>query len=621
LRTSRSILRAGPVGGPAATAACVAALVLVGGCSAPDLTPPGTDAPDLAWTLVNPLPFDVRVTDLWGVSPARMFAVCAHGAILACEGGTWREVPSPTTATFWDIHGCDMQHVWAVAEDGLWFFGGRNWRRVLDLELTAGARVFAVGPRDVMLVTGDQRSFHYDGEHWTEYPLEILPDVVHGDWLGGAPDGRYMAVGRNGTYAAWNGSGWNVRLQTNDDNYDFESVAWIPEPDGHWRAVVEITRLPQVKTVVHEDGYWFDQTFFYPAFYAGAAAASDIYPVTWDPRTGTLTLHKPGAARIPVPDLRSVAVRAFPGEGGDDVLVAGGAFSTILTGTIAGGELTRVLPGVSFGAWELAVTTDGSFAATDGYGKVLRGRPGGLSVLDLAPGEDLDLWLPAPGLLQVTSDTGLILQFAGDAAPTIVPPPPGEDIFEVGGLGADDFWVSRWQEMHHWDGAAWTTVPWPLGGNAARDIVGLPSGEVFAMSEAALGRWDGSAWVDVGPADVHTCYSIEPGGHGDDLLFLCRRDDAATRVLLRGRPGAWESLGAPENLPQRAYAGPDETVWTDDFFGASVWRDGRWSTVDLPGGFRGTEAAKGLTADATGGVYLVLDTGSIYRLATDGGQP
>ncbi len=620
MRPSRSILRAGAVAGPAATAVCLAALVLAGGCSAPDLTPPSAGGPDLTWDLVNPQPFDVRITDLWGVSPDRMFAVCAHGRILACEGGAWREAPSPTTAAFWDIHGSDMQHVWAVAEDGLWFFGGRNWRRVLDLELASGARVFAVGPRDVMLVTGDQRSFHFDGERWTEHPLEMLPDVVHGDWLGGAPDGRYMAVGRNGTYAVWNGSSWIVQVQTRDDNIDFESVAWIPAPDGHWRAVLEITRIPEVMTAVYVDGFWAYEFSWVPALYGGTAAGSTIYPVTRHPDTGRLTLRRSGGADIPVPDLRSAAARAFPRDGGDDVLVAGGPFSTILTGTVDGGKLTPVLPGIPFGASSLRLANDGSFAATDGYGRILRGRPGDVSLLDFVPVQDLDLWLPAPGLIQVTAP-GLVVQFAGDGAPKFVPPSPGENVFEVGGLGPDDFWVSGWQELYHWDGAAWTTYPWPLSGHAVLDIVGLSSGEVFAMSDSALGRWNGAAWVDAGPADVHICYAIEPGGHGDDLLFVCRPDGGSPRVVLRGRPGAWESLGAPDSLPRRAYAGPGGAVWTDDFFGASVRRDGQWSSVALPGGFRGAEAMSSLAADPTGGVFVTLDTGSIYRLEMDGGQP
>ncbi|MBE0567524.1 MAG: hypothetical protein IH621_16335, partial [Krumholzibacteria bacterium] len=183
-----------------------ALLVCAPGCDSASVLTEAAPA-STPWHLVSPRDFPVWLTAVWGDGPDHLLAVGSFGAVLVKEGATWREAPRPTTGSFYDLHGCDWQHVYGVTAEGLLFFDGRSWTRTGPADLGDGARVWCRAPDDVMVVTARGVSHHFDGAAWTRATVPVDPYWSGpGRWLTGTSDG-YLAVGFRGA-AYWRGGRW-----------------------------------------------------------------------------------------------------------------------------------------------------------------------------------------------------------------------------------------------------------------------------------------------------------------------------------------------------------------------------------------------------------------------------
>ena len=361
MRSLPPIFGAGPAGGLA-----VLALLALAAC-APDSVLPDQAAEDSGWVLVNPRPFDFHITDLWGTSPTRMFAVGLGGGIALCEGDTWMRVPSPTTANIWDIHGCDWQHVWAVSDEGLLRFDGLHWRHEGPGDLGDGDRVWCNSPSDVMVVTTDSLSHHFDGVRWTSHPLPVRTAIGAGDWLAGAPDGRYMAVGRVGGCARWDGERWRV-LEADPDYY-FMAVSYFADERGEqWYVAAESWSRQAVLILYPAAGYWhfvhqFEGGLFVDLAAGGRRGKPYLLTSLWG--SSDLDLRCPNEPPQRIEGHASGALAAFAnptGFGGEDVVV-GSTFGAVFAGNRPSEPLQAMTRSVPVAAHDFVVWPNGDFAA------------------------------------------------------------------------------------------------------------------------------------------------------------------------------------------------------------------------------------------------------------------
>lgn len=93
-------------------------------------------APELTWTLLNPLPTPLSLHDVSFVGRDRALACGDQGLLLATSDGgrTWETVDLGTRASLYDLEFLDSRHGWIVGDSGFvarTFDGGRRWHRVL----------------------------------------------------------------------------------------------------------------------------------------------------------------------------------------------------------------------------------------------------------------------------------------------------------------------------------------------------------------------------------------------------------------------------------------------------------------------------------------------------------
>ncbi len=609
------IFRAGLTGGLAALT------VLALAACAPDSVLPEPSVEDSGWVLVNPRPLDFHITDLWGTSPRQMFAVGLGGGIALRQGDAWVRVPSPTAAHIWDIHGCDWQHVWAVSDEGLLRFDGLRWRHEGPGDLDDGSRVWCNGPADVMVVTTDSLSHHFDGTSWTSHPLPVRAAIGAGDWLAGAPDGRYMAVGRSGDCARWDGGRWRV-LEADPDYYFMAVSYFVDEYEEAWYVAAEYWNEQAVRILVHRDGQLYSGPTFERGLFVDLAAGGrqgKPYLLTSLWGSGVLDLRSPYEPALRIEGYRTGALAVFPGAsgyGGDDVLL-GSTFGTVFAGTLPAGPLQAITQSVPVAAYDFVVWPNGDFAAREGN-KVLHGRSGVLSLQAVHAGWDiLDLWGPAPGSLYAAARQGIVVSLR-DGLPVIGYRVGGldGDLLAIWGRSDDDIWVGGGDASAHSDGTAWTVVPWTLPG-ALADLAGS-SDQVFAMSQLALGRWDGSAWTAAGPAEATQYHGLAVAPETGEPVIIARLGDGGARRVMRLRDGRWQDLGGPGDLVSGllVLSGEDIRVMSGyDWFG---WQDGRWARLPLPQVDGDVYAANRITGNTTGGLYLTLSTGGLYHLDLGG---
>lgn len=614
MRSLPRIPAAGLLGGLAA----LAALALT--ACAPDSVLPEPESGESGWVLVNPRPLDFHIMDLWGVSPRRMFAVGQHGGIAVREGAAWRRVPSPTDSHIWDIHGCDWQHVWAVSDEGLLRFDGLGWRREGPTDLNDDARVWCSGPDDVMVVTDINVSHHFDGAAWTTCELPVDAAATPGDWLAGSPDGRYMAVGRNGSCARWAEGRWQV-VEAYED-FSFQAVSYFTDDTGeYWYAAIEDWDDQSVRIVFPRGGIWH----FGPRQGAGlfvdmevSTSRNEPYLLTSLWGSEVLNLSGPHDVDLDIAGFHTAALAVFPrgdGPADADVLV-GGRFGTVLAGTMPDRTLRTEAGGVALAASDFMVWPNGDFAAREGN-RILHGRSGSLWVETVAqPTDIMQLWGPAPGILYAAGSSGQVVLLRDGLEPVVESTGTDRDLLALWGRAGDDIWAGGWDATAHYDGAAWTVVPWTQPGAVTRIAGG--GDQVFAMSDLGLGRWDGTAWVACGPAQAMLYHALDVAPDTGEAVIVTRIAEGASRQVMRLRGGVWEDLGTPGELARfvLALGGDDIRVMAgSDWF---VWQDGRWVALPVP--VRGPDLypAGGIAGNAEGGLYASYNNGGLYYLDLGG---
>ena len=309
-----------------------------------------------------------------------------------------------------------------------------------------------------------------------------------------------------------------------------------------------------------------------------AATAGGV--VAWDPGTGrhkTYTVYD----GLPTTDIQSVAVS----KGGDvwvGTMESGLArFDGIKWERVKSGNFDQVV----------AVTSDGSVWAVDGYGRDGLGRlkDGQWQVFtgDVGlPLNDVRAAFPVTGGgLWVNvgwGSTARIARFDGNTwrAYSLADGLPVEQVSIVAASSPDVLWLQGPQGIYRFDGGQSTLVL--AHGAMAREV------RSFAAAP------DGSLWFDsVDPLVPFDGYGVS--GYG------------VSRIRGQARTDYTVADGLPSNKVTRILSEPDGTIWVDTSAGIARFRDDVWRAY--------------ATSDSIGGTVrsLATDSGGTIWLATHGG--
>ncbi len=615
------------------TWSAIAFLLMIGGCDS-GLDVPGPTTEDTAWRLVNPRPFDVRINDLWGPSVGRVMAVGDRGAIVTREGDKWREAPRPTRTDIYDIHGYDWQNIWATCAEGLLFFDGSGWELQRPGNHDRGDRIFCRAPDDVMVVTGERLSLHYNGESWTAQTLEIRPVSRDSDWLVGWAGG-FTAVGRDGKIATWQ--------------------------DGQWGAAVELFGQPALTHImVISDSWDPPEDTVLAAFGISPSNPESIgiyesYATTnwngWNsiPNARDVVDIAPGGpdggfyivARASDQDTLQVSrnyyqpdILAFPGlddgifrvfrntldrRNERDHFVLAGPFGSFYAGNDEVG-IENSLGGVPFEVTKILVWPNGDFTGIDRDSNLIHGRNGQVTIQNDAISSPIsNIWGPSPDLIYAVGYNGLILRLSGDAPAEIMTSPVSNFLTAIWGTGPNNIWASGFDAFLHFNGSAWTSTEVP-DNFAGHQIAGTASGDVFALSNYQIQKWDGSTWTRSSPPSSDVVEFISAAPTGQDLFAVAWdfADENRAKTLKRLRNGVWESLATMPENPRSLIALSDESVIVAANEGCLIWRNGKWSPITHPSSIRSYGNIRNIYGRPDGGIYSISGERSIHYLDLGG---
>jgi hypothetical protein len=261
--------------------------------------------------------------------------------------------------------------------------------------------------------------------------------------------------------------------------------------------------------------------------------------------------------------------------------------------------LLRVDPDGSVREWSLA--DDAAFGAAQG----------------LAPSQLGGVWM---------FDATTLRLFDGETFTDVVTVPEGSGTGSVTDAteGPDgQLWVTTEQGVLHWDGAAWTSLPWTFDalpgeiGFDARGRLWVGLDQYPGPLGLGVATYDGGGWSDpqggspgraivrsiASSADGSTWFGTESG--------LARFDGSAW---------SWElPFGSPGSPASSVSVGPDGSVWVVSSGGSGVPRiaalkGGTWQELDLPSDLEAVGGRSWVLVGAAGdGVVLALD-GGVLRL-------
>jgi len=233
------------------------------------------------WSAVASGTFD-PLHDLWGTSPADVFAVGGNGSILHYDGTGWAADPSvPTSNLLFDVWGVSSSDVYAVGAAGTTLhFDGASWSVMssgTDASMhgvwgASGVDVYAAGDAGTIL--------HYDGAAWGSM-ASGTGNNLRAVW--GSSTDDIFVVGEGGTVLHYDGAAWSVMNSGTVENLNavwgtgstnvyaagegstvmqYNGSAWSPVNVGvaadftgiHGDAANDVYVVSSTSGIVHSDG-------------------------------------------------------------------------------------------------------------------------------------------------------------------------------------------------------------------------------------------------------------------------------------------------------------------------------------------------------------------------------
>lgn len=195
-----------------------------------------------AWQVMTPaLAIDDSIVDIWGSDSNNVWVVGADNADNAMvwwwNGNQWFDVPAPGGWVY-SVSGDDQGSVWIANTLDVFRWNG------LAMEAQPipddGFRdVFALAPDDVWAVAGD-RSWHFDGNTWSEVPVPNGYSILH---IHGLASDDLWAAGTDALH--WDGVSW-------------QPTGLTPDPGAstciHERSPTDVMACLSNNRIAHWDG-------------------------------------------------------------------------------------------------------------------------------------------------------------------------------------------------------------------------------------------------------------------------------------------------------------------------------------------------------------------------------
>ena len=179
------------------------------------LSAPRVAAAQISWSEITGLPGE-NINSVWGTAPDNLFSSGGYRTLNYFDGGTWTASPHPSGANRYRLFGLSGSEIYSAGQDtyqtgNLMRFDGSLWSTVFSTPQTELFDVWADGTGNLFTV-GDGRFFTYNGSTWAQIPTGLSTnfntDRFEGIW--GTSASNVFAVGANGIFAHWNGTGLTV---------------------------------------------------------------------------------------------------------------------------------------------------------------------------------------------------------------------------------------------------------------------------------------------------------------------------------------------------------------------------------------------------------------------------
>lgn len=245
-----------------------------------------------------------------------------------------------------------------------------------------------------------------------------------------------------------------------------------------------------------------------------------------------------------------------------------------------------------------AVDASDVFAVGDG-GTIIRRHAGAWAAMPSGTTQDLrGVWAISSTNVWAVGAAGTVLHYQGAAWAAVGGVTTG-DLNGVWASGDSDVWAVSPGEIHHWNGAAWTTTP-TTGTLFA--VTGTGPSDVWISGENAKAKhFDGTAWTTVDPGiglDVYTIKAV-----------------TSTRVwaagLTTGKETAsytgasWVSHGTSGTVFQALHAFGADDVWGAGGTKVGHWNGTTWAS-EAPNG--NTHSLWGISG--AGGELFIVGSGA-----------
>lgn len=607
--------------GPLTAVVLAAALAAGAGCDTSSVLPtPVTERSP--WQLVNPRPFAIEIAAMWGDTPDHVMAVGRGGAVLVKEGHQWREAPRPINADFYDLHGCDWHHIYALSGEGVHHFDGREWLLTGPGGIGPWDRIWCRAPDDVLVVSREGWSEHFDGRAWTRQDLTLEPLTVSSHWLTGTADG-YLMVGRSGRSARWRHGHWEDPVRIGDTPFHAYAVCRYVEPGGPERLVAAATF--ELYTLTGDQGW--EQSGSWSNSIQDLVAGGGAEPAYILSRDGNRELVVVNLAFDTIgtaTGLESGVLLAFPGAlpGQGDRLVLGGRFGTVMTGSGAGGGLVRAIGGEPAPVTRLLAWPDGGFTGFHEFEpSLLQGRPDG--TLTLIPPRQIELlwtwWGPSQDRLYGVGYGGKVVFLGPDQVPQPLSPAGDGTLRAVWGTPDGELWVGGDDGLWRGDGQTWEPIDFAFEDRITL-ILGTGSDDVYILEPYRVLHWNGQDLAVLhGGSYIHDDATIlAPDGRG----ILCAVEPQSGSQFLfptlrRLHRGGGESHVSFPGSPSSLAALADGSLLTTTNKGLYRLVAGTWTRQAHPTTDRGGYI-RDLVANQAGDIHTVSDSDVIHHLDSGG---
>lgn len=440
------------------------------------------------WCWENPNPQGNTLNAIAGFSDQDVWAVGSYGALMHYSCGTWRAIPSGTTADLNAIYLSPPNDIYAGGSQGLMHGNGGPLSVVNSINGNYIQSMWANGSTDFWLAT-------FGGVYqWTGAALNVGPTAPATAIWGTSPTDVWAA--NAGFLEHGDGGNWAV---IPFDGGQINSI-WGATPADFW--LVGLSGTAE---------HWVDGGLV-PTSIPGAGASTD-----WWGLMGTAV---------------------------DDVWALGSNGSLSRWNGVSWNLQTDILGDWWFGGWALSRNEAWLVGA---QGAIASYNSGTWTSQVHQPGGKLtSVWAAPDGGPVFTVGAGILQRDAG--VWSFVLPDNGQQLTGVFGTSANDAWVTSLSAnvAYHFNGATWTLFnpPSPNGLNA---VWGDAPSDYWAVGPGGtVLYWDGGTWdnATASPVDM-TAVSGAQGAVGPEVWAV---GDAGT--VLHFAQGGWNfsNVGKPTAL-------------------------------------------------------------------------